>query len=218
MRVASISGSRGGEMTDHAAEAAASELKAQAFGLLQSHAMEQAAEVLQRAAELDPGDAPTWQLLGLLWSEVGAPDRAYEAATRYVGLEPDRAQAYLNRGAIGLDLGRFDDAIADHRRAARLQRTSDTLVWLANAYGRAGRFDEAFATYDEALETDPDNPVAHYERALAHRGRRHFAEAIADVDRALALDPEYEAAWSLRESLIVEECQPAGDSEPGNPV
>jgi len=88
-----------------------------------------------------------------------------------------------------IDLGRYEEAIADCDKAIALDASD------ANAYDTRGwakfklnRYEEAIADYDEAIAIDPKNAAIIYkDRGIAkfHLGR--YEEAIADYDNALGL-------------------------------
>ena len=116
----------------------------QALGLINSNKNREAAHVLEQAIALDPTNAPLVKVLAILWSDLSEHIKAKEVFTQYIRLLPNEPKAYINRGAVNLELGLVDEAIEDYKRAADLgPQNSDTLIWLANAYDRAGRFSDA---------------------------------------------------------------------------
>ncbi|MFQ6058163.1 MAG: tetratricopeptide repeat protein, partial [Anaerolineae bacterium] len=65
-----------------------------------------------------------------------------------------------------------------------------------------GRYEEALATFDQALELKPD-----YEWALASKGvtlllMEHYEEALKTLDQALAIDPNYDWALAARGTTL----------------
>ena len=80
----------------------------------------------------------------------------------------------------------------------------DPWIWLAYGYARAGRLAAAAEAGARACGLEPDNPLAHYFRAVAHwlaaldQGREgDWAVAAEALDRATELAPRYQAAWQL---------------------
>ena len=61
-----------------------------------------------------------------------------------------------------------------------------------------GRYEEAIASYDRALEIEADNDAAWFGQgyALVELGR--YEEAIASYDRAVEIKPDYHDAWNNR--------------------
>ena len=59
---------------------------------------------------------------------------------------------------------------------------------------QAQRWQEAQLLFNEALQADPDDPVAAYYRGLSEARLGNNADAIRDIERALALNPELKPA------------------------
>lgn len=57
---------------------------------------------------------------------------------------------------------------------------------------------QAIAAYDRALDLNPKNAIACYNRGLARRTQGDLAGAIADYNRAIKLDPQYAHAYNNR--------------------
>ncbi|MYT55966.1 tetratricopeptide repeat protein, partial [Streptomyces sp. SID7834] len=65
-----------------------------------------------------------------------------------------------------------------------------------------GRYEEALADYDRAVEMDPQYAWARAGRAQVHEAMGRHEEALADYDRALEIDPLYEWAVGSRAQLF----------------
>jgi pentatricopeptide repeat protein len=84
---------------------------------------------------------------------------------------------------------RFDDAIAETRRAVELDPISPVVRDDAGGvYFWARRYDEAITIYNGSLTLDPNFPHTHFILALAYDAKGAHAEAIAASRRALQLD------------------------------
>ncbi len=66
--------------------------------------------VAERALILEPTDAPTWDLLGFVFTRVDHYDRARDAFQKAVAIAPGQAQYWLNLGAALAVLGDIDGA------------------------------------------------------------------------------------------------------------
>ncbi|WP_293125504.1 tetratricopeptide repeat protein [Microcoleus sp. bin38.metabat.b11b12b14.051] len=73
-------------------------------------------------------------------------------------------------------------------------------VWkkLGDEQDDLGKYEEALAFYDKALEFKPDYHQAWYNRGIALRNLGRFEEAIASFDKALEFKPDYHQAWNNR--------------------
>ena len=73
--------------------------------------------------------------------------------------------------------------------------TLDTRLDQAAEHYAQGRYDEALAIYQAALEEDPTNPDALNDAGLCHYQLDAPQEAIACFEQALEHDPSYEGAF-----------------------
>ena len=115
---------------DAAARDAAAELPASVDGLLdaarralENGATSRAIQLLQRAAQLDPGDPEIHANLGYAYLDAGRTAearRAFERANQVGGAHPD---ALLGLGDILLSQGSLEAALESYRRALSVART-----------------------------------------------------------------------------------------------
>jgi Flp pilus assembly protein TadD len=76
--------------------------------------------------------------------------------TKLIGLMPDVAETWADRGVVPEQLGRWEDAANDSSRAVELE-PGLARGWFGrgNAYLRLGRLDEGVADYSRAVELEP---------------------------------------------------------------
>jgi tetratricopeptide (TPR) repeat protein len=113
---------------------------------------------------------------------------------------PNRALAYHYRGAEYLNVGRYDEAIADFDRAIMLEPVKLPTAYSDRgiAYRRKGDYAKAIADYSEAIRLWPDWHDWYLNRGLAYAANRQYAEAIADFGRALFYRPDLISAYIAR--------------------
>jgi DNA-binding winged helix-turn-helix (wHTH) protein/TolB-like protein/Flp pilus assembly protein TadD len=117
------------------------------------------------------------------WAEAG---RLFERA---IELEPEYATAHQWYGVHYLaPLGRIDEAIAEARRAQKL----DPLSAVFNAFVGASlylarRYDEAIEECRRTIELHPDFGVAHWYHGRAYLQRGRHSEALAELQKSLTL-------------------------------
>ncbi len=147
-----------------------------------------------RALELDESVAEAHAALGVYLSFYAWDQPASERALRRaVELNPGSATAHHWLGNIALlALGRFDESLAEVRRAEELDPlspgiASDTGVTLL--YAR--RFEEAIAQFERTLAAAPEFYVARYHlgQALHSSGRPEAAVAEYERCRVATDDP-----------------------------
>jgi tetratricopeptide (TPR) repeat protein len=139
---------------------------------------------IERAAppRLDPEDAQAWFERGAAL-ESRDPAAAEAAYRRAIELEPARADAYLNLGAMLGEAGRYADMTT--LCEAALARCPGSALLHYNrgvALDHLERLDEAVASYERSLALDPRLADAHYNLARlreqmgdARGALRHFA-------------------------------------------
>jgi len=110
-------------------------------------------------------------------------------ARRAVATHPGSPLLLGAASAIARRFGESDDAVTWARRAAALQPSLLTEMWLGYALRAAGRVDDAVAAWRRALQHDPENLALYTDLAeiLAVSGR--LDEAIEWIGRALDVDP-----------------------------
>lgn len=73
--------------------------------------------------------------------------------------------------------------------------TYDELLRKAADYAGSGQYDKAFACYDLAARSEPDNPAAYIQAGLLHLDRGDPAAAGESIEKAIAADPTSPDAW-----------------------
>jgi tetratricopeptide (TPR) repeat protein len=110
-------------------------------------------------------------------------------------LDPLRAGAYINLGAIYNLLDQPDDAIPVLRRGIQLDsHRGEGYYNLALVYRRKGQIDLAIQAYREALRVNPRMADAHYNLANLFLDRQQYAQALGHYKSALELRPTWDKA------------------------
>jgi tetratricopeptide (TPR) repeat protein len=110
-------------------------------------------------------------------------------------LDPLRAGAYINLGAIYNLLDQLDDAIPALRRAIQLDgQRSEAFYNLGLVHRRKGQNDMAIQAYREAVRVNPRMPDAHYNLANIYLDKQQFGLARAHYRQALELRPNWDKA------------------------
>jgi serine/threonine protein kinase/lipoprotein NlpI len=118
-----------------------------------------------------------------------AYDRAVEAFTEAIRLDPDSFLAHRDRGVAYHLQGRYREALADYSEAIRLS-PDDALTYLVRArvHRELGENDRALNDYTEAIRLRPD-VNAFLARGLVHHDLGNYDRALADFSSALELQP-----------------------------
>lgn len=102
---------------------------------------------------------------------------------------------YHGLSRIAAQAERFDEAIAQSRRAAEIAPTEVEIVaWLGTVLRKSGQPTEALAWHDRALALDAELPALYVERGRDLWLLKRLDEALETFTRAHALAPELTAA------------------------
>jgi tetratricopeptide (TPR) repeat protein/predicted Ser/Thr protein kinase len=82
------------------------------YSLLQAGQFEQALEQFQGVANREPAEANPWDSLGEGYLANGLPDKALDAYSRALAIEPRFEPSLLGRGLALAALGRYEEALA----------------------------------------------------------------------------------------------------------
>ena len=108
----------------------------------------------QRAADMDPGDAHTLDVLGQALLADNQLDEALKQFKLLAESDPENTEALIHIGEIQRRQGHYEDALATIRKARKQDATS-----LEAGYNEGllldvlGRFDEAAQTYAQMVES-----------------------------------------------------------------
>src|SRR5262249_48137973 len=110
-------------------------------------------------------------------------------------LDPLRAGAYINLGAVYNRLNQLDDALPVLRRGIQLDlNRGEGYYNLGLVYRRKGQTDLAIQAYREATRVNPRMADAHYNLANLYLEKEKFGLAIAHYKQTLELRPNWEKA------------------------
>jgi len=162
-----------------------------------------------KALQLDEKLAEAHTALGLLLC-IGDLDMAGSISEfqRAIALNPNYATAHhwYGNGPL-LALGRFEEAIAEGKRAIELDPLSPIInADLGKNLYNARRYDEAIAQLRKTLEIDPTFYYTHYNLGIA-------LQLKGDVPAAIA---EYTKAQQLSDDLVVQVLLAAAKAQSGD--
>ena len=102
----------------------------------------------------------------------------------------DRWAVLVNRGAMGIQRQRWDEAVADLYQATRLRENAyQGYVNLAVAYQGRKDWVRAVEALDQAIRLRPEDAALYHTRARLHRLRNDFVRARRDFEQAIQHAP-----------------------------
>jgi tetratricopeptide (TPR) repeat protein len=182
----------------------ATEYHSRATSLRLAGDMMGAVENYKQVLALVPDSATTWNELGTALRSLGRFDEAVDCFRRALALKPDLADAYRNL-ALGEQLSADNSELASIAALVdatdlAIEDRSTAAFALGKALDDAGRFDEAFTTYERANSM--------YRAARAAAGDWFDAVALSrQVDEIIAaFTPDFfakVAGWGIRSEVPV---------------
>jgi eukaryotic-like serine/threonine-protein kinase len=136
-----------------------------------------------KALEIDPTLSEAHTVLGeISWWYDWDWATAEKEYRRAIELNPSSAVAHLRYAyLLATVFGRFDEAIAEGKRAQELEPLSLIMnTFLGYIYTLAHRYDESFPWYQKGIELDPSSKIAHAELAWTYAYKGMLAEAVAE--------------------------------------
>lgn len=171
--------------------------------------MGKALEAFEAAIAKDPnyalahaGAADAYSVLahyGFLPSQL-AREKATRSAARAVEIDPALAEGLCSMGLTHTYFGwDFRKAEQAYQKALSLKPGIGLAHgWLGVLYGFAGRYDQAIAAADRAVEDEPLSPLLNCLVCIAHFYSRQFDAAIAACETALEVAPDFGPAhWCI---------------------
>lgn len=130
--------------------------------------------------------------------QVVAAERGYYMAMLKSALERSDIPAYDELVAIGERRPGIENRAKLYKVLSKLQHlppphTSGNFMASAIARHALGRYDEALADFNRALELEPDDPEVFNNRGVTYDHLERYEEALSDYGRALKLKPDYPA-------------------------
>ena len=185
-------------------------LRSKGFKALAAKDFDTATNVFERVLQMEPLDAPTYQLMGNGYAQAGQFETAIAYYQKAIDINPvdalirqNLAQCYNNYGVTLRNREEWDKAIKAYRNALRLMPTlhiartnlSDAFTRKASAHNEADELDEAVQAYLELQKLHPDEMhirnllgelyLKKGDYAAALSAFRHVYNADLDAEHAL---------------------------------
>lgn len=163
------------------------------FFLGRSHlalgALSPAVRALRRALECNPEMAPAWGLLGLAFARARRFERAVDAFSRALRIDPQNPRlltGYLNASLVyAIRLFHQGSLAESGRQFNEVLRYRDTSIlphlYLASIYRELGKENLALFHMETASRLSPDDPFLHLQKALILLAQGQAASALEEI-------------------------------------
>jgi protein O-GlcNAc transferase len=163
------------------------------LGVLQAQRQNlvEAAELIDRALMLEPGNATAHSNRGNVFRMQGRNEDALACYEQALALVPESMETRFNLADLLVDLGRYETALANYDSVLLLMPDqTDVHIKRCRVLTALRRFEEALAGYEKALAIRPDDTETLFNRGRLLGELKRHADAVASYDRALELKPD----------------------------
>ncbi|MBI1832312.1 MAG: tetratricopeptide repeat protein [Planctomycetes bacterium] len=134
---------------------------------------------------------------------LGDSESAAYHFKQVIRLDPLRAAAYINLGAVQNRLEQYDEALATLRKAIHLDpNRAEGYYNMGLVYKQLGQLDMAINAYREAIRLNPRMYDAHYNLGNIFLEKEQFHQAIAHYKQALEIRPNWEKGKAALEGAM----------------
>ena len=184
-------------------------LRAKGFKALASKDFETATTTFEKVLQIEPLNAPTYQLMGNGYAQAGQFEKAIRYYQKAIDLNPvdaltqqNFAQCYNNYGVSLRNREKWDEAIDAYRNALRLMPTlqiarinlSDAFTRKAKAHSEADELDEAVAAYLELQKLHPHDMHIRNLLGELYLKKGDYADALSVFQHVYNANPNAEHA------------------------
>ncbi len=167
----------------------------------------EAAEDYDRASVFLPKDENNFFNAAKMYFNVGDYESSLERLKKSLLLKSNYIEALQLKVAVLLNLGRYDEALADAKAANRYKETAENFFYLGLANERLGKLDEAEKSYLKALSIKSDYQEAIIRLADLLRKEKKYDLAISYINRAIRQDNKSIESYLVRSEIYAEQLQ-----------
>jgi tetratricopeptide (TPR) repeat protein len=155
-----------------------------------------------RAIEVDPTDAKSFDWRGGAYFGRRDYDRAIADYDQAIKLDPKNAVTFRNRGVAYRAKRDFDHALADLTQALQINPTDrDSIFERGLTYENKGDYDRGIADFSEVIRIDPKFASAYMYRGVLYGAKGDLNHQKSDFDAGIALRPEQANYYNARAGM-----------------
>lgn len=177
--------------------------------LFNNVSLEESAQALDKALQIDPENASLWQTKGSILTLMGKKDeannafqKAYQILNQSIEKNPKDVATLLSKSQALQSMDKTDEALKTIDEAIALNPENiEFRLGKAEILTLAGRYNESIEAYDNAVELVSTNDIKMlreviFSRANSFYDAGSYKDAIKDYDKAIKISPEFAPAWN----------------------
>jgi adenylate cyclase len=161
------------------------------WGKTPAQSLKYAAELVQKAIDLDDNNSEAHAILGLVYLSDRQFEKAIAEGDRAVALSPSGAIDFAFAAVIHLHSGTPKEALVLAKQAIRLNPVPPALFFnvLGASHRESGQYKEAISTFKEGIARYPEYNIYHYGLTTVYCATGQYEEARAEAEEILRIDP-----------------------------
>jgi len=138
--------------------------------------------------------------LGCVYGKAGNFDQSIYYFTKAIGINPNCALTYYNRGIIYEEgWGDYTQAISDYTKSIEINPYDERAYRNRGIlYYNQGDSSQAISDFTKAVKIDPNSADTYYNRGIVYQHQDNFSQAISDYNKAIEINPNYTEAYNNR--------------------
>ncbi|DBA97960.1 TPA: Cell division cycle protein 27 [Trebouxia sp. C0006] len=164
------------------------------FSLQKEH--ENALKFFQRALQLDPSFTYAYTLAGHEYFANEDFDKGLQCYRHAMRLDPRHYNAWYGVGQIYFRQEKYEMAEYHFRRSLLInQRSSVLRCYVGVALHKIGRAADALEQLQSAIDADPKNPLAKFEKAAVLMSQEQYQPALLELEALKEIAPNEASVW-----------------------
>jgi len=156
----------------------------------------EAANLLRRAARINPEDASIQYNLAKALSDSGNDDDALAHHKKAISLAPNNPEVWFSYGKTASNLGRHEEALSCYNRSLNLKPDYlEALLNMSTTLKELKRYEDAIGCYEKALSIKPGDYEIWKNCGVVLFELRRYKDALVYFEKARGLNPDYFEGW-----------------------
>jgi protein O-GlcNAc transferase len=130
--------------------------------------------------------------LGILYNQLGKPQKAINCFEKAIQINPNSANAYYSLGVIFTQLGESQKAISCYEKAIQINPNSANAYYsLGVIFAQLGESQKAISCYEKAIQINPNHIHAHNNLGVIFAQLGESQKAINFFEKAIQINPNH---------------------------